>query len=68
MNQLLSMIAYMTARFEVTRQDAKDRGATATEYAMLVAFIAVAIAGAVAAFGTALSNFFTGLSTSIGIG
>ena len=67
MNQLLSMIAFMTARIEVARQDAKDRGATATEYAMLVAFIAVAIAIAVKAFGTALSTFFTGLSTKIGI-
>ena len=45
----------------------EDRGATATEYAMLVAFIAVAIVVAVTAFGSALSTFFNGLGDKIGL-
>ena len=68
MDKLLSLIAFVTARVTVARDEAHDRGATATEYAMLVAFIAVAIAVAVTAFGTALSKFFSGLAKTIGIG
>jgi pilus assembly protein Flp/PilA len=59
----LTIIAALHNRIE----DAKDRGATATEYAMLVAFIAVAIVAAVTFFGGALSDFFTGLGHKIGI-
>jgi pilus assembly protein Flp/PilA len=66
MNQLVNLYLFMTARIHVAR-DNGDRGATATEYAMLVAFIAVAIVGAVTLFGTALSTFFTGLGKKIGI-
>jgi pilus assembly protein Flp/PilA len=68
MNQLLNMIAFIAARLQVARTDAKDRGATATEYAMLVAFIAVAIAAAVTLFGTALKTFFGTISSAIGLG
>jgi pilus assembly protein Flp/PilA len=60
---VLNMIAAMHARVE----NAKDRGATATEYAMLVAFIALLIAGAGAAFGGQLSTWFDGLGDAIGI-
>jgi pilus assembly protein Flp/PilA len=60
---VLNIIAALHQRIDT----AKDRGATATEYAMLVAFIAVAIVVAVTAFGTELSAFFTGLGTRIGI-
>jgi Flp pilus assembly pilin Flp len=49
---------------EVTRQ---DTGATATEYALLVAFIAIAIIVGVTLFGTALNTFFTNLATSVGL-
>jgi pilus assembly protein Flp/PilA len=63
MYYVLSMITYLHNRVE----DAKDRGATATEYAMLVAFIAVAIVAAVTFFGGALATFFTGLGNKIGI-
>jgi pilus assembly protein Flp/PilA len=59
----LTIIAALHDRIE----NAKDRGATATEYAMLVAFIAVAIVAAVTFFGTALSHFFGHLGSSIGI-
>ena len=65
MNQLLSMIAFVTARVNVARDEAKDRGATATEYALLVTFIAIAIVVAVTAFGTALSNFFTSIGDTV---
>ena len=60
---VLNFIAAMQERLE----DAKDRGATATEYALLVAFIALAIVGTVTIFGTQLSDFFNTLGTKIGI-
>jgi pilus assembly protein Flp/PilA len=65
MNQLLSMIAFVTARVNVGRDEAKDRGATATEYALLVALIAIAIVVAVTAFGSALGTFFNDLGTKV---
>jgi pilus assembly protein Flp/PilA len=45
----------------------RERGATATEYALLVAFIALAIIVGVTAFGTALNNFFSNLGTRVGL-
>lgn len=60
---VLNVLAALHSRVE----DAKDRGATATEYAMLVAFIALLIAGAVATFGGYLSDWFGGLGDAIGI-
>jgi pilus assembly protein Flp/PilA len=68
MEKLLTLIAFVSARINVARDEAHDRGATATEYAMLVAFIAVAIAAAVTAFGGKLRDFFSSLSTTIGVG
>jgi pilus assembly protein Flp/PilA len=46
---------------------ARDRGATATEYALLVALIAAAIVVCVTFFGNALADFFGGLGQKIGI-
>jgi pilus assembly protein Flp/PilA len=43
----------------------KDRGATATEYALLVALIAIVIAVAVGFFGSQLSDFFHGIGTTV---
>jgi pilus assembly protein Flp/PilA len=43
-----------------------DRGATATEYAILVAFIAIAMAVAVFAFGQSLSSFYTAIASKVG--
>lgn len=40
-----------------------ERGATATEYGLLVGFIAIAIVAAVGMFGTALDAYFGGLAT-----
>jgi len=40
-----------------------ERGATATEYGLLVGFIAIIIVAGVSFFGTALDTYFQGLST-----
>ncbi len=45
-----------------------EEGASAVEYALLVAGIAVAIATAVFTLGTTISNMFTGINTSLGTG
>lgn len=42
-----------------------ERGATATEYGLLVAFIALAIIVGVTAFGTALNGFFNALANTV---
>ena len=42
-----------------------DTGATATEYALLVGFIALAIVLGVTAFGTQLSGVFNGFANRI---
>ena len=62
------LYVFNTLRLMMARLDtAKDRGATATEYAMLVAFIAVAIVVCVTFFGHALADFFGSLGNKIGI-
>lgn len=43
-----------------------ERGATATEYGLLVGLIALAIVLAVTAFGGALAGFFNDLATTVG--
>lgn len=40
-----------------------DRGATATEYGLLVGFIAIIIVVGVGLFGGALNTYFGGLAT-----
>jgi pilus assembly protein Flp/PilA len=60
---VLNLIAALHARVE----DAKDRGATATEYAMLVAFIAIVITAGVTIFGSQLSTWFSNLGNKIGL-
>ena len=47
--------------------DRDDSGATATEYAILVAFIALAIVLGVTLFGSQLNDFFSTLGSKIGI-
>ncbi|TSE14942.1 Flp family type IVb pilin [Arthrobacter sp. KBS0703] len=42
-----------------------EKGATATEYSLLVAFIAFLIIGGVGAFGGALNTWFTDLGTTV---
>ena len=43
------------------------RGATAVEYVLIIAGIAVAIVGALAAFGDDITAFIEGLSGELGI-
>lgn len=43
-----------------------DRGATATEYALLVGLVAFIIIGGVTLFGQNLLNFFTGIGEWVG--
>ena len=45
--------------------DQGERGATAVEYALMVAFIALAIIDAVSLLGTKLSGMFTSIAGSI---
>jgi len=42
-----------------------DRGATATEYALLLAFIAVVIIVAVALFGSSLNSLLSSVASSV---
>jgi pilus assembly protein Flp/PilA len=42
-----------------------DRGATATEYAMLIVFVAVAIAAGANLLGTGISNLFSQIGSYI---
>jgi pilus assembly protein Flp/PilA len=65
MHQLLKLIVAIQMRATDVRD--KDRGATATEYALLVAFIAIVIIVGVGLFGTALNTFFTNLATRVGL-
>ncbi|WP_210648551.1 Flp family type IVb pilin [Nocardioides sp. SYSU D00065] len=61
LEKLIALRQFMTV------QDEKgERGATATEYALLVAFIAFGIVLAVGLFGDALAGFFGELTTTVG--
>jgi len=42
-----------------------DRGATATEYAMLIIFIALAIAGGATLLGNNINNLFSSIGASL---
>lgn len=57
------MLDYIRA-YAITRTKS-ERGATATEYGLLVAFIAIAIIVGVTAFGGALDAFFDRLKTRV---
>jgi pilus assembly protein Flp/PilA len=49
----------------IARFFANESGATAIEYGLIAALIAVVIIGAVTAVGTGLSTTFTNVSTSV---
>ncbi len=51
----------------VGRKD-EEKGATAVEYGLMVALIAIVIIGAVTLLGNNLSQLFNNVSTSIGTG
>lgn len=43
------------------------KGASAVEYALIIALIAAVIGVGIAAFGDSLNDFFSGLFTSLGL-
>ncbi|BBE23613.1 hypothetical protein MN0502_24960 [Arthrobacter sp. MN05-02] len=61
------MIAHLAASLHTlgftlqTRLRREETGATAVEYGIMVALIAVVLVGGVTLFGGALNTFFTGL-------
>ena len=59
---MVSMLAFVAG---VKDKLTPEKGATATEYSLLVAFIAFGIIVAVTAFGTALSGWFGEISAKI---
>ena len=57
------MIQYLQILLNAHRDE--DRGASAVEYGLLVALIAVVMAVGATLFGTELSNLFTGVAGQI---
>ena len=49
----------------ISRFRRDESGATATEYAMLIVFVALAIAMGAQAFGNSLTDLFTRASTTL---
>lgn len=64
MNKILWLVTAVHLRL-VTAREEHDKGATATEYALLVAFVAVVIAVAIGAFGTQLSGLFSAIGGKV---
>jgi pilus assembly protein Flp/PilA len=58
------VFAFLAARLQTMRQD-PDRGATAVEYALMVALIAAVIVVGVGALGTKLVSIFNSVTTTI---
>lgn len=59
---MVPMLAFVAG---VKDKLASEKGATATEYSLLVAFIAFGIIIATTAFGTALSTWFGEMSAEV---
>ncbi|MGK3956921.1 Flp family type IVb pilin [Arthrobacter sp. R4] len=55
---MVSMTAFIAG---IKDRLSSEKGATATEYSLLIAFVAFAIIVGAALFGTALSNWFSDL-------
>ena len=65
---MLKASAYLrtqTFRVQENLRTRRDEGATATEYGILVAFIAFLIIVGVTVFGTALNTFFDNLGAEV---
>jgi pilus assembly protein Flp/PilA len=60
---MVSVVAFVAG---IRDRLASEKGATATEYSLLVAFIALLIIIGVTAFGTALNNWFSTLGSTVG--
>jgi pilus assembly protein Flp/PilA len=59
---LVSMTAYIAG---IKDRFASEKGATATEYSLLIAFIAFLIIAGVTLFGIALSGWFSTLGSTV---
>ncbi|NYD76923.1 Flp family type IVb pilin [Arthrobacter cupressi] len=59
---MLSVVSYIAG---LKDRLTSEKGATATEYSLLIAFIAFAIIVGVGLFGTELNAWFTDLSTTV---
>lgn len=64
MERILKLIVAL--QLHLTKDTDSDRGATATEYALLVALIALVIVGGVTVFGNQLDSFFSGIGAQLG--
>ncbi|HEU4812492.1 MAG TPA: Flp family type IVb pilin [Nocardioides sp.] len=63
---MIEKLQFMTLMFLAGPAEKKnEKGATATEYSLLVGLIALAIVLGVTAFGTALNTWFTSLGTTV---
>ena len=60
---MVSVLAFVSG---VKDRLSSEKGATATEYSLLVAFIAFLIIVGVTAFGNALNTWFSSLGTKVG--
>jgi pilus assembly protein Flp/PilA len=63
MERVLKLIVAMQVRMMTRTKD--DKGATATEYALLVALIAIIIAVGVGVFGGKLNDFFQAIADTV---
>jgi pilus assembly protein Flp/PilA len=59
---MISTLAFITG---IKGKLTSEKGATATEYSLLVGLIALVIVGGVGLFGGALNTWFTTLSTTV---
>ena len=56
----------MSVSFQTMREFARSEGGpTATEYAILIAVICVAVIGALSGFGVHMDNLYTDLSSTL---
>lgn len=60
---MVSVLAFVAG---VKDRLSSEKGATATEYSLLVAFIAFLIIAGVSAFGGALNDWFSDLGSTVG--
>lgn len=60
---MVSMLAFVAG---VKDRLSSEKGATATEYSLLVAFIALLIIAGVTLFGNALNTWFSTLASRVG--
>ncbi|MCU1565822.1 MAG: Flp/Fap pilin component [Pseudarthrobacter sp.] len=59
---MVSVLAFVSG---IKDRLASEKGATATEYSLLIAFIAFAVIGGVTIFGTSLSDWFENLGGTV---